>query len=90
MESTGSQLTQPTEEVFVVAVEKTGPQPPPDTFLLAALGSMGVSLGLQLFGRRLSSRFIGQWVPILLLFGLYNRMTKLAERDRTRSQPLVS
>ena len=78
MEYTHSELSQPVEELLVVAIGKDAPKDPSDTFLMAALGSMGVSLALQLFGRRVSSRFIGQWVPILLLFGLYNRLSKLS------------
>jgi len=80
MDYTESDLSQATtEEVLVVAIGEEAPKPPPDTLLMAALGSMGVSLLLQLFGRRTTSRFVGQWVPILLLFGLYDRISKLSE-----------
>ncbi len=46
---------------------------------------MLVSLGLQLSGNRktkLVSNFIGQWVPTLLIFGLYNKLVKVAGHDR--------
>ena len=80
MQYTEGEVSQPsTEEVLVVAIGEEAPKPATDTLLMAALGSMGVSLLLQLFGRRTTSRFVGQWVPILLLFGLYDRISKLSE-----------
>jgi hypothetical protein len=80
MESTERELSQPaTEEVLVVAIGKEPAKPPADPLLMTALGSMGVSLLLQLFGRKTTSRFIGQWVPILLLFGLYDRISKMSD-----------
>jgi hypothetical protein len=51
---------------------------PSDTFLWAALASMGVSLALQLTGNQKTSLFIGQWAPSFLLLGLYNKVVKVA------------
>ncbi len=42
-------------------------------FILGAFVSMIASLVLQLKGRKHESLFIGQWVPTLLLLGLYKR-----------------
>ena len=55
---------------------------PSDTFLWAALASMGLSLVLQLSGRRHESLFVGQWPAPFLLFGVYNKLVKIAGSDR--------
>lgn len=49
---------------------------PSDWFLLGAIGSMGVSLLLELTGRRRASRFVGQWPAPLLIMGMYNKLVK--------------
>jgi hypothetical protein len=59
---------------------------PSDVWLWASVGSMLVSLGLQLSGNRKTkdvSNFIGQWAPTLLILGLYNKVVKVAGHDRT-------
>ena len=67
------------------AIEEQTAKLPSDTFLWAALGSMGLSLGLQLAGRKEMSNFVGQWVPTLLIFGLYNKLVKLHGSDSEQS-----
>ncbi|MEW6296762.1 MAG: hypothetical protein AB1671_03350 [Thermodesulfobacteriota bacterium] len=59
-------------------IEQYTAQLPSDLFLWAALGSMAVSLGLQLAGKQQTSLFIGQWAPSFLLFGIYNKLVKVA------------
>ena len=49
---------------------------PSHWFLAAALGSMGLSLALELSGRQRSSRFVGQWPAPLLIMGIYNKLVK--------------
>ena len=49
---------------------------PSHWFLLGALGSMGLSLVLELRGRQRESRFIGQWPAPLLIMGMYNKLVK--------------
>ena len=64
---------------------------PSDTFLWAAVGAMIASAALQISGAQKLSNFIGQWAPTLLIFGLYNKLVKVAGSDRTqasdRTQP---
>jgi hypothetical protein len=67
------------------AIEEQTAKLPSDTFLWAALGSMGLSLGLQLCGKKEMSNFVGQWVPTFLIFGLYNKMVKLHGSDTEHS-----
>lgn len=57
---------------------------PSDTFLWAAVGSMAVSLALQMSGRKPESLFVGQWAAPFLLLGVYNKLVKVAGTDRLR------
>ena len=61
--------------------DQTAKRLPSDWFLWAALGSMGVSLALQLVGRKEDSLFVGQWPAPFLLLGLYNKIVKLQGHD---------
>lgn len=67
------------------SIEEQTAKLPSDTFLWAALGSMAVSLGLQLAGKQQESLFIGQWAPSFLLFGIYNKIVKVAGSDGAHS-----
>lgn len=78
------------------AIEKTTARVPSDTYLWMAGAAMIGSLAFQilskpptrgLFGGRGNGRapiasFIGQWVPTLLLLGVYNKIVKVAGSDR--------
>ena len=67
-------------------IEEQTAKLPSDTFLWAAMGSMGASLTLQLLGKKDVSQFVGQWVTPFLVLGLYNKIVKVAGSDRS-SQP---
>jgi hypothetical protein len=54
---------------------------PSDTFLWAALGSMGLSLALQMMGKQQMSNFVGHWAPTILIMGLYNKIVKVHGSD---------
>jgi hypothetical protein len=43
---------------------------------LGAIGSMGLSLVLELAGRHRESRFVAQWPAPLLIMGMYNKLVK--------------
>jgi hypothetical protein len=58
---------------------------PSDLYLWAAFASMGVSLGLQLKGRKEESLFIGQWAAPFLILGVYNKLVKVAGSDRVHA-----
>lgn len=52
----------------------------PNLFFLAlGLASMAGSLTLTLKKRQVLGNFVGQWVPTLLIFGLYNKVVKLED-----------
>jgi hypothetical protein len=42
---------------------------------------MAGSLALQMMGKKEQSNFVGQWAPILLILGLYNKIVKVAGSD---------
>lgn len=50
-------------------------------FLWAAGGSIVGSLLLQMAGNRERSLFVGQWAPVFLILGLYNKLVKTAGSD---------
>jgi len=64
------------------SIEKQTSKIPSDLFLWVGVGAIAVSLGLQMFGKKQSSNFVGIWVPTVLLLGLYNKIVKLAGHDR--------
>ena len=71
------------EGIVARTIEEQTAKLPSDTFLWAAFGSMGVSLCLRLTDRKEESLFVGQWAAPLLLFGVYNKLVKVAGSDRT-------
>lgn len=57
-------------------IEQQTAKIPSHWFLMAALGAMSLSLGLELTGRSRESRFVGQWPAPLLIMGMYNKLVK--------------
>jgi hypothetical protein len=64
------------------AIEQQTAKLPSDTFLWAALGSIGASAVLRLMGKKNASLFVGDWVAPFLLFGVYNKIVKVEGSDR--------
>lgn len=65
------------------SIEQQTAKLPSDTFLWAALGAMAGSAAMQIAGRQQLSLFLGQWVPTMLLFGVYNKIVKELGSDRS-------
>lgn len=63
-------------------IEQQTAKLPSDTFLWAAVGSIGASAVLRLFGKKHASLFVGEWVAPMLLFGVYNKIVKTQGSDR--------
>ena len=63
-------------------IEEQTAKLPSDTFLWAGVGAMAAALALQISGKKPASLFIGQWVAPFLLFGVYNKIVKVAGTDR--------
>jgi hypothetical protein len=49
---------------------------PSGTYLSLAIGSIGLSAVLKLMGKDKDAQFVGQWVPTILILGLYNKLVK--------------
>jgi hypothetical protein len=85
--SRGKQVAGDLAERGRSAVNSVGPEPvtraagaiPSDAFLLAAIGSIGISLTLKLMGRDRDAEFVGHWAPTFVTFGL---LSKLISHDR--------
>src|SRR5215207_2050271 len=63
------------------ALEQQTAKLPSDTFLWAALGSIGASAVLRIMGKKNASLFVGDWVAPFLLFGVYNKIVKVQGSD---------
>jgi hypothetical protein len=61
--------------------EKAASKTPSLLFVAGALGSIAVSLLLQIFGKKQWSLFIAHWVPSLMMFALYNKVAKTVGAD---------
>jgi hypothetical protein len=57
-------------------IESVTSQVPSGTYLSLAVGSIAISALLHLAGRKQDAQFVGQWVPTILLLGLYNKVVK--------------
>lgn len=73
---------QHSEGALARRIEQQSAKLPSDTFLWAAVTAMAGSMLLQMSGRRHASLFVGQWVAPFLLFGVYNKIVKVAGPDR--------
>ena len=59
-------------------IEHQAAKLPAESFLWASLATIAASAALQAMGKKETSHFIGQWAPTFLLFGLYNKLAKMA------------
>ncbi|HEX4946629.1 MAG TPA: hypothetical protein VFZ34_08205 [Blastocatellia bacterium] len=76
------EAAQQTEGVVARTIEQQTAKLPSDIFLWAAIGAIGLSAYLEFTGNEEKSRFVGQWVSPFLLFGVYNKLVKVAGSDR--------
>jgi hypothetical protein len=66
------------EGVLTKTIEQYTSQVPSGTYLSLAIG---LSLALEVTGRKHAATFVGHWVPTILLLGLYNKLVKLEGSD---------
>jgi hypothetical protein len=71
-----------TEGPVARAIENQTAKLPSDAFLWLAVSAMGASLALHFSGRKAGSLFVGQWPAAFLLFGVYNKLVKVAGSDQ--------
>lgn len=77
-----NQVQQQSEGQVARTLEQQTSKLPSDLFLWAAVGSIGASALLQIMGKKKASLFVGEWVSPFLLFGVYNKIVKVAGSDR--------
>lgn len=70
------------EGVVAKTIEEQTAKLPSDAFLWAAFAAIGVAMVMQASGKKHGSLFVGQWVAPFLLFGVYNKLVKVAGSDR--------
>jgi hypothetical protein len=75
-------LATATEDPFTKTVESVTAGIPSTAFLGLGLGAIALSLAMQVGGRGKWGNFVAQWVPTLLIMGLYNKVVKVAGHDR--------
>lgn len=71
-----------TEGTVARRIEEQTAKLPSDTFLWAALGSIAASASMQMAGYRQGSLFVGQWAPVFLMLGVYNKLVKQLGSDQ--------
>lgn len=76
-QSSGVQPQEKAEGEVTKQIEQVTSNVPSGAFLSFAFGAIAVSALLQLAGRKADAQFVGQWVPTVLVLGLYNKMVKL-------------
>lgn len=64
-------------------IEEQTAKLPSDAWLWAAFASIGISMIFHATGKREDGLFVGQWAAPFLLFGVYNKLVKIAGYDRT-------
>ena len=79
---TSEEAQKHAEGPVALSIEKYTTQMPSDWFLWAACGSILGSLTLHCLGRKEDAQFVGQWVAPFMLFGVYNKIVKVAGSDR--------
>ncbi len=83
MESTQeSKIEEHREGPVAKTIENQTAKIPSDVFLWGAGAAIVGSLGLQLMKKAKLANFVGQWVPTILILGLYNKIVKVAGSDR--------
>lgn len=79
--ATETRHAYPEGKVATAIERQTARYLPSDLFMWAATASILVSLTLKCQKKEHEALFVGQWVPTLLIFGLYNKMVKLHGSD---------
>lgn len=70
------------EDKTTKMLERQTAKIPSDVYLIAAVGTMVISLALFVARKKKASVFFGQWAPSLLTIGLYNKLVKVAGHDK--------
>lgn len=78
-----AQNTANREGQMTKAIERQTAKLPSTFYLALAGGAVALSLGLAVTQKRKGwANFVGQWVPSLLILGIYNKIVKTQGSDR--------
>jgi hypothetical protein len=77
-----TETSQPRKDKLT-SVKEYAASMPSSTYLGVAAGAMIVSLVCELAGRNKWANFIGRWLPVCLIIGVYNKLVKLEAHDQT-------
>lgn len=75
---TAEQIGHRAEEAISGSIQNQIVKLPSDAFLWLALGSIGVSLGLQMMGRKDDALFVGEWAPTFALLGMFSKLLQIS------------
>jgi hypothetical protein len=64
------------------AIEHTAASIPSPTFFMLAGGAVVGSIALKAMGRNDAAKFVGEWVPTILMLDLYSKISKLFHGGR--------
>lgn len=81
--SDSQEVQEHSEGKVARTIEEQTAKLPSDLWLWAAFAAIGGAMILHSQGKREDGLFVGQWVGPLLLFGVYNKLVKIAGYDRT-------
>lgn len=85
----GTSTTPVREGTATKAIEHQTAKIPSTYFLAAAGAAVAVSLGLAIVNEKKGwANFVGNWVPSLLLLGVYNKIVKTHGSDKSESRQL--
>jgi hypothetical protein len=76
-----------TEDELTKGIERYTTGIPSSAFLAVGLGAAALALLTQLIGRGKWGNFIAQWVPTILVMGVYNKLVKIEGHDHTDRGP---
>jgi hypothetical protein len=82
----GSGTRTQREGTVARSIERQTSKLPSDLFLWGGVGAIALSLGLQLSGKKNAGNFVANWVPTVLILGLYNKVVKIGGHDRETQQ----
>jgi hypothetical protein len=78
------------EGAFTKAIERQTAKLPSSFFLAVAAGAVALSLGLAVSKKKKTwANFVGQWVPTILILGLYDKIVKTQGSERNEKSSIL-
>ncbi|MDD4974358.1 MAG: hypothetical protein PHY93_08390 [Bacteriovorax sp.] len=71
------------------SIAKKSENIPVSVFLAMAAGAAALSIGLAMNRKRSWAIVVGQWIPSILLLGIYNKVANTQTLEKTDNQSLL-